>query len=63
MPVVGEECDIVRPCLTTTSRMGWTRCKVLSISNAGVYTVKFINSNDTNILHDGFWFAPFGTRT
>ena len=43
-PAVGEECDVVRPSLTTTSRMGWTRCKVLAINNSGVYTVRFHNT-------------------
>ena len=62
-PAVGEDCDVVRPGLTTTSRMGWTRCRVLSISNSGVYGLRFWNSNETYNIGDGYWFAQLGERT
>lgn len=43
--------------------MAWTRCKVLNISNAGAYSVRFNNTTDSITINDGFWFAPLGTRT
>ena len=30
-PKIGEECDVVRPYITSTSFCGWTRCTVLEI--------------------------------
>ena len=30
-PSIGEECDVVRPYITSNNICGWTRCKVLEI--------------------------------
>lgn len=30
-PKVGEECDVVKPYITSTSYCGWVRCKVQEI--------------------------------
>ena len=62
-PVAEEECDCVKPGLTTTSKMGWTRCKILNISHSGAYTVRFANSSDPVTMSEGYWFAPLGSRT
>jgi hypothetical protein len=61
-PEVNEECDVVKPYITTTSPCGWVRCLVLNITNNGVYTVKYANHSDVNVLKDKPHFAPLGSR-
>jgi hypothetical protein len=61
-PQINEECDVVKPYITTTSPCTWVRCTVLSISNNGVYIIKYCNSIESTTLKEIPFFAPLGTR-
>lgn len=61
-PAAGEECDVVRPYITSTSFCGWTRCTVLEVDN-NKYTLQYANTANPSILREKPWFAPLGSRT
>lgn len=61
-PAPGEECDVVRPYITSTSFCGWTRCTVLEV-DAGKYTLQYVNTAAPTVVRGEVWFAPLGTRT
>lgn len=61
-PQVNEECDVVKPYITTTSPCSWVRCTILSINSNNTYTIKFANAAESTTPKDPPLFAPFGTR-
>ena len=61
-PAIGEECDVVRPYITSTSFCGWTRCTVLEI-DGNKYTLQYINTAIPTVVRGDLWFAPLKQRT
>lgn len=61
-PQVGEECDVIRPYITSVGTCWWTRCKVTSFEN-GKYGIEYLNSEEKSPIREYAHFAPLGSRT
>lgn len=61
-PEVGEEVDVVKPYVTSTSYCAWTRGRLLSIDNKK-YTVKYQNTEPLSVTKELPFFDLLGSRT
>lgn len=60
-PEVGEEIDVVKPYVTSTSYCGWTRGVLISKDKK--YTVLYANTESNNVCKDMPLFDKLGSRT
>jgi hypothetical protein len=62
LPAAGEDCDVIRPYITSIGYCNWTRCTVLEVEG-DKFTIQYANTDKAVTVRENVIFAPLGERT